>query len=196
MILCITEFSVVNVTPEEAAKALREVEASRVLMRSAIQAHRGHLYLWLWGSLWIITSILNWGDTTAHAALSSGLMVAGIVGSVLIGVFQGGQVRSPVNTRFVAVCVTILLFGFVAWPIVLGPPHSYRTGFGLGTLVWMQIYIVAGLWFDNYLLWLGIAATAIILAGLVLLPGLFWGCTLLAGAVLVGTGFYVRHGWK
>jgi hypothetical protein len=96
----------------------------------------------------------------------------------------------------VAVCISILLFGFVAWPIVLGPPHGYKSGFGLGTLVWMQIYIVAGIWFDNYLLWVGIAATALILAGLVFLPGLFWACTLLAGAVLVGTGFYVRYGWR
>ncbi len=196
MILCITEFSVVNITPEEAAQALREIEASRVAMRSAIQAHRGHLHLWLWGSLWMSTSVLNWDDNPAHTTASSLLMVGGGLTSALIGILQGRQVRAPVNPRFVAVCITILLFGFVAWPVVLGPPHGYRAAFGLGTLVWMQLYIVAGLWFDTYLLWLGIAATAIILAGLVFLPGLFWACTLLAGAVLVGTGFHVRNSWK
>jgi hypothetical protein len=165
-------------------------------MRATIQAYRGHLYLWLWGLIWIAISLLNWTEGTRYQAASGWLSAAGCVASFLIGIIQGRQVRSRVNKRFVAVCISILLFGFVAWPIVLGPPHGYKSGFGLGTLVWMQIYIVAGIWFDNYLLWVGIAATALILAGLVFLPGLFWACTLLAGAVLVGTGFYVRYGWR
>lgn len=185
-----------EISPEEATRALQEVEASRSAMRSAIQAHRGHLYLWLWGLIWIATSLLNWSRSNLCENASGWLSLGGCAASFLIGFIQSRQIRSRVNGRFVAVCVTILLFGFVAWPIVLGPPHNYHSAFGLGTLVWMQVYIVAGIWFDNYLLWLGIAATAIILAGLVFLPGLFWCCTLLAGTLLVGTGFYVRYGWR
>jgi hypothetical protein len=195
-LLCFAEYSTVNVTPEEAARALRDVETSREAMRSAIQAYRGHLYLWLWGLIWITTSLLNWRDGTRFQVASGWLSMAGAAASVLIAVIQGNRVRNRVNGRFLGVCMAILLFGFVAWPIVLGPPRGYRSAFGLGTLVWMQVYVVAGLWFDNYLLWLGAAVTAVILAGFVFLPTWFWGCTLLAGLMLVGTGFYVRHAWR
>ena len=46
-LLCMAEYSVMNISPDEAAKALNEIEASRAAMRQAIRAHRGHLYLWL-----------------------------------------------------------------------------------------------------------------------------------------------------
>ena len=60
----------------------------------------------------------------------------------------------------------------------------------------MQLYIVGGIWFDNYLLWVGLAVTALILAGFLLMPGFFWGSTILCGAVLVASGFHVRYFWR
>ena len=184
-----------NITPEEAAEALREIESSRLAMRSAIQSHRGHYYLWLWGFIWILTSIVCWYDPTRFWPATA-LSGAGIVASFIIASLQGSRVRSRIDKRFVWVCVATLVFGYGAWPIVLGPPHSYKSAFGFGIVIWMQLYVIGGIWFDNYLLWVGIAVTALTLAALLFFPGLFWGFTLLCGVTLVATGYYIRYFWR
>ena len=64
------------------------------------------------------------------------------------------------------------------------------------SLVAMQAYVVAGLWIDSYLLWLGIAVTVLILLGLFLFPAVFWlWMAIFGGGSLIATGFYVRHFW-
>jgi hypothetical protein len=185
-----------NISPEDAARALTEIEASRAAMRSAIRSHRGHLYLWLWGFIWIAMSVLCWLDARRFQPVNLWICVAGVVGSFAIGILQGRQIRSPIDRRFVAVCAVLLLFGYAVWPVFFGGLASYKAAFGYGSLLWMQLYIVAGIWFDTYLLWVGLAVTALVLAGFLLLPGFFWLLTLLCGALLVGSGSYVRYCWR
>ncbi len=185
-----------NISPEEAAQALREIDASRLAIRSAFRARRGHFYLWLWGAIWVAFSLLNWHETQKGFVISAWLSIAGVGASFLIAFLQGRQIRSRIDKRYLAVCITIFAFGYLALPIALGPPHTPKMGYALGMLVWMQVYVVSGIWFDNYLLWVGIAVTALILACLLFFPGFFWGCTLLAALALVCTGSYVRYFWR
>jgi hypothetical protein len=64
-------------------------------------------------------------------------------------------------------------------------------------LVAMLTYVIAGLWTDTYLLWVGLAVAALVLTGLFLLPGIFWiWMAIFGGGTLVLTGFYVRHFWR
>jgi hypothetical protein len=191
-LLCMVEYSAMNITPEEAARSLQDIEDSRRAMRSLVRAHRGHLFLWLWGGIWSLTSIVNWIDSPRFWVFSNWLSVAGGVASVAIGFLQNSQVRSKIDRRFVAVCITMMVFGYGVWPLLLGGPHTYKSAYGYGTLIWMQIYIIAGIWFDNHWLWIGVAVSALILAGYVFFPQLFWAWGLLAGLTMVATGFYVR----
>lgn len=185
-----------NISPEEAARSLQEIEASRSAMRSLVRAHRGHLYLWLWGAVWIAIALVNWTDAPRAGALSNGLAVAGTAATFAIVFRQRQHVRSTINKPFLGVCITILAFCYGVWPVLLGLPHTAKAAFGYSTLVWMQLYVVAGIWFDNYLLWLGVAVTALILAGFIFFPAAFWIWSLLGGATLLGTGFYVRLFWR
>jgi hypothetical protein len=150
-----------NNAQEDAPRALQDIEASRLAMRSAIRAHRGHLLLWLWGLVWIAMSAL-----------------------------------CRIDRRLVAVCAALLGFGCLVWPILFGGLSSYKAAFGYSTPLWMPLYIVAGIWFDNYLLWVGLAVSALVVAEFLLVPGLFWALTILCGAVLVGRGFNVRYIWR
>jgi hypothetical protein len=185
-----------NISPEEAEKALLEIEASRVAMRGAIRSHRGHLFLWLWGFVWMAMSALYWIDGHRFLWEIVAFAAAGIVGSFVIGIVQDRQIRSRFDRRFAAVCATLLVFGYGVWPVLFGGFASHKAAFGYFSLLWMQLYIVAGIWFDIYLLWVGLAVTALIVAGFLLAPGFFWAFTLLCGAVLVGSGFYVRYFWR
>lgn len=197
-----------NISPEEAAKALQEIEASRSAMRLAIRAHRGHLYLWLWGCVWIAMSVLNW-LYDYKAGLANWLIVgAGLLVTLGIGLFQGARIRSRIDMRFAAVCTVLLTFGYLVWPVFFGLRgygalaafwggfHSYKAAFGYFTVLWMQVYVVGGIWFDNILLWIGLVVTALVLATFLFIPALFWALTILCGAVLLGSGFYVRYIWR
>jgi hypothetical protein len=185
-----------NISSEEAARSLREIEASRLAMQSVIRAHRGHLYLWIWGTVWIAVSLLLWVDAPRFFVLTNWISVGGLVATAGFILVQRRQVRSPVDNRFLAVCAILLAFGYGVWPVFLGPPHSYKAAYGFGILIWMQIYMVAGIWFDSYWLWIGLAMTVLILAGFLLFPAWFWAGPLLGGITLVGTGLYVRRFWE
>jgi len=114
-----------------------------------------------------------------------------------IGFFQARQIRVTIDRRFAAVCATLLLFGYCVWPVFfLGEFHSYKAAFGYFTVLWMQLYVVAGIWFDNYLLWIGLAVTALVVATFLIVPAFFWALTLLCGVMLLGSGFYVRYFWR
>src|SRR5450631_3134738 len=123
-----------NISPEEATQALREIEASRSTMRTAIQSHRGHYYLWLWGLIWMATSAINWLGNQ-NPWIAPGLCGVGLVLTFAIAFLQGRQLRARVDKKFVAVCIAALAFGYIAWPIILGPPHSYKAAFGFGMVV-------------------------------------------------------------
>jgi hypothetical protein len=190
-----------NISREEAATALQNIEASRSAMRRAIMTHRGHLYLWLWGSIWIAMSALNWryemGALHAMWWLSGGGMLATIV----IGIVQSRQIRSKIDKRFLAVCAVVLVFGYFVWPFLLGDLHSfafrsYKGTYGYFTVLWMQIYMVAGIWFDNFWFWIGLAVSVCVIASLLFAPALFWAVTLLFGFVLLASGFYMRFFWR
>jgi hypothetical protein len=190
-----------NISSEEAAKALQEIEASRRAMRAALQAHRGHLHLWIWGIAWMVVSVLNW--RYEQGALHAMLWVLGAATalSIAIGMLQGNRIRSRVDGRFLGVCAVMLAFGYLVWPVLLGDLHSYdfrsyKGAYGYFTVLWMQLYMVAGIWFDNYWFWIGLAVTVLVVGTLLLAPAFFWAVTLLLGLVLFGTGFHVRYLWR
>jgi hypothetical protein len=182
-----------NISPEEAATALREIEASRSAMRRAVRDHRGHIYLWIWGGIWMAISVLEALDVAHLAMLTNAISVAGLAATAVSILVQRRQVRSRFDKRFLAVCAVLLVFGYLVWPTFLGQPHGFTAGYGYGILIWMQIYIVAGIWFDNYWLWIGLAMTVLIVAGFLFFPAFFWVGPLIGGATLVGTGIYLRH---
>ena len=150
-----------QISPEEAAKALQEIEASRAAMRRAILTHRGYLYLWIWGCAWVAMSLLNWAYDYRAGPADWLIVGGGVLASLGIGLFQGTRIRSRIDRRFAAVCTTLLVFGYLVWPVFFGVPghgslaalwggfHSYKAAYGYFTVVWMQLYIIGGIWFDG-----------------------------------------------
>jgi hypothetical protein len=61
----------------------------------------------------------------------------------------------------------------------------------------MQVYVVAGLWTDSYLLWVGVLVSVLVILGLFCFPGIFWlWMAVFGGGTLIASGFYVRHFWR
>ncbi|HVU35856.1 MAG TPA: hypothetical protein VHE61_20620 [Opitutaceae bacterium] len=185
-----------QITPADAAAALAEVETARTAMRRAVRAHRGHYHLWIWGGIWIVMplSVTLWGEEAAR--FFGWICAAGWVASMIVGATQCRQIRSSDAGRFSAPLVVVLAFGAI-YPFVLRAQPDFRHLYAYIGLVFMQWYVIAGLWMDSYLLWLGLAVTVLILVGLFVFPGIFWlWMAVFGGGSLVLTGFYVRHFWR
>ena len=158
----------------EAEKALYSVQASRSAMRQAVRAHRGHFYLWLF-------------------------VLSGSAASVAIGIYQSRQIRTRIDKHFLAALGCILVFGLLS-PLTLGGSDGPDAGiryFGFFALLVMQAYVLAGIWFDNYLLVIGLIVSALILTGLFVFPGSFWlWFAIFCGGPVFLSGFVVRYLWR
>jgi len=185
-----------QLSSEEAARALAAIEASRETMRSAIRAHRGHYHLWLWGLVWIAMAMLAEFGGLAGIRLFRWVSVAGIAGSVLIGLLQSREIRSPLDKRFFGVLVAVVFFAALG-PLVLRASPDNQGVFAYCGLVAMLCDVIAGLWFDTYLLWLGLVVAALILVGLFCFHSLFWWwIAIFGGGSMIVTGFYIRYFWR
>jgi hypothetical protein len=185
-----------NLSPQEAAAALAEVDSARVAMRRAIRDHRGHFHLWIWGIARIVMPLQAhvYGDPAARWFWAP-CLVAGLA-SAAVGMMQSRQVRQPVNKRFLGAIGALIAFA-IAFLFVLQPQPSLKSLYAYECLVVLQAYVIAGLWTDTYLLWLGIAVTALVLIGFFFLPGIFWiWMAIFGGGSLIATGFYVRYFWR
>lgn len=185
-----------QLSPDEAAALLSQVESARATMRHVIREHRGHYHLWIWGAAWMVMPLLAYfgGDQNARY-FPLVCIVAGAL-SFLAGFSQTKQIRRPANLRFGAVLLTVWSFAAL-FPFVLRIELEVRSLYANCCLVAMQSYVVAGLWTDSYLLWLGVAVAALILGGFFFFPALFWiWMAVFGGGTLIVTGFYVRHFWR
>ncbi len=185
-----------RITPSEAARALAAIASSRAAMRTAVRAHRGHTYLWLWGGIWTAMALLAHFRGLAGVQLFSWMGLGGVVASFLIGRRERSTIRLPVDRRFLRVLAASLLFG-LAWLTALGGPRTPEHGFAYIGLLVAQAYVIAGLWFDSYLLALGLMVAATMLTGLFAFPAFFWIWIAVAGGgTLIASGFYVRYGMR
>jgi hypothetical protein len=188
-----------QISRAEADRALREIDDSRAAMRRAIRAHRGHFYLWLWGAVWTAMALLVHFLGRRGFAFFPWLIVSAMLLSFAIAVFQSRQIRVPIDRRFLGAIAAILGFGFF-WPVVLaGSGHSPNDAhtFAFICLLVMQIYVLAGIWFDNYLLFIGLIVSALILIGLFFFPTVFWlWFAAFCGGPIFLSGFLVRFAWR
>ena len=186
-----------HLSPDEAQRALRNIDASRAAIRSAVRTHRGHYHLWLWGVIWVIMALLAHVRGVAGVRLFPWITGAGVIAAFFIGWWQSGQVRASVDRRLLAAIGLLFVFGLFVWPFVLGLPRSNEVIFAYLALLCMQAYVVAGLWMDSYLFWTGLVVSALILVGLLLFPAVFWlWFAIFGGGTLILTGFYVRYFWR
>lgn len=186
-----------EVSKAEAAATLAAIQRADVAARAAFRAHRGHLHLWIWGVTWIVMALCAHTRGLAGVHLFPWLSLAGILASTAVGFLQSTQVRSPIDRRFLGALVAVLFFAAL-FPFLLRPSApTPELIFAYIGLVVAQIYVIAGLWFDTYLLWFGLLIAALILTGFFFFFSIFWlWIAVCTGGAFLLTGFYVRYFWR
>ena len=188
-----------SISPDDAHRSLRAIDESREAIRRAVRAHRGHLHLWLWGGIWITMALAAHFHGEAATRFFPFFVLPGVIASMAIGIYQSRQIRAPRDHRFLAALGCLLAFGLL-WPLVLGigggPSADIRL-FAFFALLVMQLYVLAGIWFDNYLLAIGLSVSALILTGLFAFPEIFWlWFAICCGGPVLLSGFIVRFWWR
>ncbi len=130
------------------------------------------------------------------------LDVLGVLGTFVVcrRWFLGRSLRSsgsPQVARRILIFWLILAAYAVVWMLLLRPISGMQVGAFL-VMVAMLGYVVIGLWTGSlFMLWLGLAVTALTLVGFYSVPGWFnlW-MALTVGGTSLGTGLYVRIRWR
>jgi hypothetical protein len=212
-----------QVSLEEAQKSLAQVEDTVERTKRLLAYGGADMLFIVWGVIWTLgfalthfvpinANVLRPGSETsasvAFIVISSAwlvLVAAGIVISMIVG-RRRMPVRSAVGGRtgifWWLLYAYVNLWIFLLWPFlhVQGSAESLQFFTHMGAIaatVPMFAYVVMGLWLDRYLLWIGLAVTALTVAGLFLLQPYFWLWMAVAGGgTLIGTGLFIRRRWR
>jgi hypothetical protein len=197
-----------NISSDDALKSLHELDAVDQATRT-VTAYAGvDIVLAAWGLVWII------GFLSSQVLFESGqrtLMVAGgfvwdilvISGiAVTILVFRRSPFQNSAGKRigifWGALYGYLWLAMLVMWPFLsreaLETPDGAKCIGAISAIVPMFAYVVMGLWLDvKYLVWFGLALTALTLAGFFLCHGVFWiWMAVVCGGAFLGTAVYLR----
>ncbi len=195
-------------TPADARSALGEIEQTAAKIRRLI-AH-GHFapLLILWGGIWIA----GFGCQQFFPAQAGWawlvLDLGGFLGSWLVAVRQQSPMKKKGDPRIGLFWVALMVYGVIWMGLLLSFPDARnpsaeflaamtrRTGAYWATVP-MFGYVVAGLFLDRFLAWLGLAVTGLTLLGFVFAGDYFslW-VAITGGGALILSGLFIRKFWR
>lgn len=183
-----------NISPEEAQEALDNIRETTTKAHSI--AHFWAYYTLLWGIIWFVGFLASQWLPQYIGWVWGIVVVIGMVGSALLGMTQGGRMRSAPGSRTALIGAQLgifngVLYGFaILWLILFTlTPHQIA-------MLWVTIVmfstIIAGAWMRIPLpIVLGVGITALSVLGYYLLPAYFylWEA-IFAGLPLVAVSIY------
>jgi hypothetical protein len=185
---------------ENAQDSLAAIEEIMKQTRKAIASTYANPMLILWGILWVVSFATAQFYLKYVDYIFWSMGAVGGVGSFIIGWISHSQpsVRTSIRADWRLLWFWVLLFVYAfIWLAILAPFNGMQINAVLATTA-MFGYIVIGLWFGGYfMVWLGLAVTAMTLIGFYFLPHYY--CLWMAftgGLAILLTGLYIRFRWR
>lgn len=180
-----------NITPTEAADALRDIDQSATHSRQLKGYRHAAPYFFMWGLIWIVGYTAT-GISPANAWLWMPLAAGGATGSFIIGRFQARPQANRVSPVRVGLTWAAVTAFYVAVLLVMRP-HELNQFSAFPALLAAVIYALIGVWFLPRWLWLGLGIFVATLAGYYLLaPWFSFWMAAVGGGGLFLTGFWMR----
>jgi hypothetical protein len=180
-----------TLSPDDAAKALSEIEATETRSRAAYAYLIGGSYLILWGAIWVVCFSLV--DFLPHEARNIwiGGSAVGIFGSVILG--QRRRDRVHKGWRAFMPATGYVAFTFAALELITPPPSGEAVS-AFVALVVSLAYVQIGAHFGDRITLIGIALAAMTIAGFLWIPVHFHlFLALIGGGSLVLAGLWLRR---
>ena len=183
-----------NISKQEAEQALAGIDDITRRLRKSVAGSCASTLLILWGIIWIIGYGCSQFFPSQAGLVWVPLSMGGGLVSWIIGA-RASTVRTPGAWRIGV--FWLALFGYASlWVVLLHPAYPWRVGPYMGTVP-MFAYVVGGLWFGRFFIWLGLAVTGVIVLGVFGWPewSELWTGVAGGGSLLV-SGFYIRRNWR
>ncbi|MBX7198297.1 MAG: hypothetical protein K1X51_02865 [Rhodospirillaceae bacterium] len=187
-----------NITPTEAADALRDIDATAQRSREFKSYRIAAPYFFLWGAIWIIGYGAT-GLSPRYGVVWLPLTVVGMAASAYIGWrsrTQVGRGRSAAAKAYgQRMWMMFIAFAvFIAATYAILPPHDVNQMNAFPALLTGMTYAIAGIWSSRRYLWLGAAIIAATMLGFVYLaPWFAFWMAAVGGGGLILTGFWMRN---
>ncbi len=182
-----------NITPTEAAEALRDIDATALRSREFKSYRIAAPYFFIWGVIWI----LGYGATGLSPRYGIAWLPLTFIGVVLNAYIgwrnrrqESGSARQ--GTMWWATFIAFALFIAATYAIL--PPHEVNQMNAFPALVTAMAYGLAGIWSNRpRLIWLGAAVAAATMGGYFFLaPWFAFWMAAVGGGGLILTGFWMR----
>lgn len=204
-----------SIGPQEARDMLQGVDDITSRTKKMIAFGGGDTIFVVWGIVWFIGGIATHlipGFTNGDA--QTGIMIGSVwlvlVAAGMIASYRIGRSSMPTRSPFGKSIGMLWWFLYVfvdLWIALLFPfiriegqhaSHMFWTHMGaIAATVPMFAYVVFGLFFERYMVWIGLGVTALMLIGVYLLePYFYLWMAFVGGGALAGTGLMVRKLWK
>jgi hypothetical protein len=181
-----------SIDPREAASALSDIDSIVARVRQSRIYNLASLIMIMWGVL-VFAGYLDAYLLPRSAGYGwVAVYIAGIAGSVAISAFQ--RARSGVRTFDIRMFVAFLLF--LAFGAFCSGVLGHLTPRQLGTfwpIYFMLIYTIAGLWFGQAFVVIGIGITVLTLIGYFYIGAFdLWMAFVNGGGLILG-GLWMRR---
>ena len=205
-----------NVNPEEARDMLGQAEDAGARTRRMIAYGGGDVLFILWGVIWLIgflgTHVFTsgWLVTGQAVGLATGVSWAVLVTIGVVTSIVHERSHMPVRSQAgAAVGIMWWLLYMYVWlwigllhPFIRVQGHEqsqqlFKHMGAIAATIPMFAYVIFGLFFERYMLWIGLVVTALTVLGVYLLQPYFWlWMAVTGGGTLIGAGIYARVRWR
>jgi hypothetical protein len=188
-----------NVTRDEAAQALKDIDKASDKIVQLKGYHHGAPYFMVWGFVWIIANTVTqfWPQYANIAWMTC--LGAGMVTSTIIGITQSRNVKpgpaaaiTPRIGRNIGITSGIM-FGFIFCLISIARPETNREINAMISILFPFLYMCAGLWAGWRLFAIGVVTAIAIMVGFHYIHEWFdlWMAVFAGGSLLAG-GLWLR----
>jgi hypothetical protein len=188
-----------NVTREEAAKALADVDRASDRIGQLKGYHHGAPYFIIWGFVWLAANLASYFLTDAAKFAWPVSLGFGFTASLILGILQSRKWPKGASTserRFgsrMGMTAGIVM-AFIVCIILIARPQSSQEVNAMISIVFPFLYMAGGIWAGWRLFAIGLVTAVAILVGYFwfaehfeLWMGLFGGGSLIAGGIWLRT---------
>lgn len=185
-----------NISRDEALEALEAIREVEQRTRRSINLAGGGPIMMIWGVVWLIGFLGGAALGSEQQGALWGIVDSlGLVATLVVVGRLARRVRDPVGPRLGLLWLFLIGYGAL-WIWIAHPLTDQEIGVMAATIA-MFGYVVLGLWLDRLFMWIGLAVTALTLAGYLLVPEWFdiW-MGILGGGALLSSGAYIQLRWR
>ena len=180
---------------QEAERALRCIDDAERRMTRAVHYGRSGRYLVVWGAVWLAGYLASFFRPETPTVIWTTVTLLGWVATLALVTrdrVSGRAGAGDAAARYAASAAALSVFA-LGWVFLLTSASPTRYSVYAGTVVGCAT-VIAGLWRGPALCWLGLAVTALFIAGLSLpVAVLPLYAALVGGGGLVGSGLLLSR---